>query len=807
MRRLKNVVIQKEGGDLEIKAELDSPPERVRIFWLKETSKWVVDFLDQPTEKLETALRFEKNTRPESDRKEPKAAALRKEPEPAVTPVPEKKPEVAPKESPDPAPTPPAAQADGQSGGLVRMKIPKGSVVEPQVAGQQVAGQETAPLRIDPKVRYAPPEPLREAARVANLKPGEAILYGRIREVVDARDYEKAAALIGEFLSTYPDSALTEDMVFLAGDCQFASLEKGEKSLYPKVVHAYQEAISRFPRSERVAGALVKTARAHDLGGNDHEAVGVFTMAIIQHRAGEHVPGALVARGRIYLRLNQPKRAIEDFRTVITRFPDSPVAEEAHYGVAGYYHGVGMYDEAEAKLKEITEKNPNFYQDHPEFLFLRARNYFYRKNYDQARAQYFRALNLGHQPETSDLLISHIGDTYHHQSKEKEAEALYRVAVTYFPESEGAGIAKLRVADHSSGVSAYEEVYRKNMNKPIGDLAVLEMAGKFYKKGQYGLAVETLKKLIGKPVQTDVQREARQLYFRCAEKEIKGLFDAKEYQKVTAYYQTADPPLSGNIEPESMMLVGESYSRSQQHTEAVRIFSQLSLRDLSPESRGRYVLDFARIHLSQGSEEEARDLLENASVEKLLPADRQRANLLLADICQKRGEMKRATDLLQSILGEKRLLSDREMAGLYLGMGRIHLRQNLSEKARESLNRSIALAEKDRENREVLRSAYHEIGNSYHAEGRHQEAVRYYGQCLDLDYAPEMKGYWDVKYKLALSYLGTGETTMADRIMNEIAEEGDPAIQQRVQVKMGLVSLERELKRLSMGKKGQQGGL
>jgi tetratricopeptide (TPR) repeat protein len=305
-------------------------------------------------------------------------------------------------------------------------------------------------------------------------------------------------------------------------------------------------------------------------------------MALKQHPSGDHVPGALVARGRINLRLNQPKKAVEDYRAVITRFPESPMAEEAQFGIAAYYHGVGMYDDAEARLKGIITQNPRFHLDHPEFLFLRARNYFYRKDYDLARANYLRALNLGHQPETSDLLISHIGDTYHHQSKEQEAERLYKMAVTYFPQSEGAGIAKLRMAGKGVGIEAYEEIAKKNLNKPIGDLAILEMAGKYYKKGQYGPAIEALRSLMGQqPARSDIQREARQLYFRCSEKEIQADFEAGRHERITEYFQSADPPLGGNVEPDTMMLVGESFFQRRLYPEAVRIFSQLNTRDLS----------------------------------------------------------------------------------------------------------------------------------------------------------------------------------------------------------------------------------
>lgn len=779
MKILKRVSLNKQKEGLEINAEPETPVERVKVFWMQEGGKWVVDFFERAPETAGPSILFDRRPDPAPESVQPpRVAELRRETDSPVN-------------------TATAEVRSGVPSGSIRMKIDKPSAVEPEAGGSAVP---LSKFKVEPEVRHDNPILLPQAPRVSNLRPAEAFLYGRIREALEAKDYEKGAGLIDEFLAGFPDSSLTEDMFFLSGDCRFALLERGEKGLYPKVVNIYHEAVSRYPKSEKTPPALIRMGRAHDLAGNDNEAIGFLSIAINQYGTGDHVPVALVSRGRIYLRMNKPQRAIEDFKAVIDHFPTSPLVQEARYGIAGYFHGVGMYDDAESKLKEIAESRPDFYLDHPEFLFLRARNHFYRKNYDLAREQYFRALNLGHQPETGDLLLSHIGDTYFHQTREKEAEMLYRMAVEYFPESEGAGIAKLRIADQSSEVTAYEEVYKENLNKPIGDLALLEMAGKFYKKGQYALAVETIKKLTGKPVQSDVQREARQLYFRCAEKEIKGYYEGGKHNKVIEYFQKADPGLSGNIEPEILLLIGDSFYRGKQFADAVQVFSQITLRELTPASRGKFVLDFARAHLSLGDEEKAGALLENASGENLPAADRQRGVLLLAEIIRKKGELKRASDLLHSLLGEKRLLSDKEMAAVYESIGEISNKQSLYERARDALNRSIALAEKDRESKELLRSAYAEMGNSYHFEGRHKEAIRHYGQSLDLDYSPEMKGYWDVKYRLALSYLGAGESGLASRLMNEILEEGDPALQQKVQIKMGSIPLEKELKRLSLEK-------
>jgi tetratricopeptide (TPR) repeat protein len=778
LRRLKKVEVGQKGDAVAIRAETESPPRRMRLFWLKDGGKWVVDFFDRPLEKAVDALRFAPVVAEKAEEKPPEPA-----PEKAPVTVQAQLPEKAQGEPKTPnnvkemaVTGQPETQKGAPSpdpGSVVRMKISKG----------------------------LPSRSLDEGAPMKGLRSQEAFLYGRIRGAMETLDYQKGLALIEEFMGQFPDSTLSQDMAFLAADCRFALMERGDKSLVPNVLQGYQDALAKSPGSERAGAALVRMAQAHMLAGNDQEAMGHLGMAISQAPEGTHVPQALVLRGQLNLRRNQVEKAIQDFKAVIVRFPSSPFAAEALYGVAGYFHSVGLYDQAEKRLSEIDASKPHYYLDHPGYLLLRARNAFYQKNYDQAREYYFRALNLGQQPEGPDLLLSHIGDTFYHQSQESEAGKFYRMAVEYYPDSEGASIAKLRMASQGTGLAAYEEIHQKNINKPIGDLALLEMAAKFYGQGEYSLAVETLQKLMGKSAQPDIQREAKQLYFRTAERQIRRFSEGKEHEQLIAYYQSANPVLMGNVDPEILLLVGEAFHHQQRHGEAISLFLQISPRDLNAGSRGRYVTSFARSYLAQRDEENAVKFLEKNRKEDLPPEVQQQVTLLLAETYEKRGDPTRALELYQTLLSEKRLLPEREMAGAYFAVGRISNRMNRYEKARESLNRCIALAERDGDSKNVLRSALAEMGNSYYQDGRYNEAIRFYQQSLELEAGPEGKGYWEKRYQLALSHLGAGDHATAERMMSEIAEEGDPAVQQKAQVKIGLMGLNKQLKRLPLDRK------
>ena len=224
----------------------------------------------------------------------------------------------------------------------------------------------------------------------------------------------------------------------------------------------------------------------------------------------------------------------------------------------------------------------------------------------------------------------------------------------------------------------------------------------------------------------------------------------------------------------------------------------MKTHDLAPTSRGKYILNFALSYLNQGDRERAEKLIIEKQVTKLPPDALQRITILLADIYRKKGALKDAYRLYEAIINGKRLLEDNEIAMIYLHMGKISIKKYKYEKARGALNQCIALAEKKKDLKTLLITAVIVKGNSYYHEGRHRQAVSFYEDGLERGYSRDNSDYWEIRYRLALSYLEIDEDLKAEPLLNEIAEEGDPVMQQRVQMKLGMMGLEKQWKLLSL---------
>jgi lipopolysaccharide biosynthesis regulator YciM len=252
------------------------------------------------------------------------------------------------------------------------------------------------------------------------------------------------------------------------------------------------------------------------------------------------------------------------------------------------------------------------------------------------------------------------------------------------------------------------------------------------------------------------------------------------------------------MDPEVMLLVALSYNKLGQINEAMPIFSRIKPYDLSMESRGAYVISLAKTHIRAGHEKRAEDILERSKQGRFLPADKQKIALLLAEIKEMEGKPDEAFALYEAVVKGQRLLPDEDIARAYFNMGRISDRDANYEKAREALNRCIALAEKKAHMKALNQSALIELGNSFYSEGKYARAVRAFQDGFEQGYGPENREYWEMKYRLALSYMGIGESSRAEPILSEISDEGDSVLQQKALIKLGTIGLRTQLKRLSI---------
>jgi tetratricopeptide (TPR) repeat protein len=543
----------------------------------------------------------------------------------------------------------------------------------------------------------------------------------------------------------------------------------------------------------------IKMAIVAAASDNSYQALGYLSV-IISSGTPELTPLAYLTRGKIFLQIDQTEKALKDFKVILEKYDDTRYAMEANLWIGNYYHKVGLYQEAEEKLNEIEARYPGLYIEYPESILLKAKNYIYLKKYREAREQLFRAVNIGGQQESIDLLLSRIGETYHNEENDKEAEKYYRMVIDYYPGSEGAAISKLRLADYFSDIAMLDEVGKSTSDEAISEIAQLEKAYQLFEKKEYAETIKTIKEVAFKPIQTETRNDAKRLYVRSVEKEIERLKDSGLYNDLIFLYSENMEDIKDYINPEALVKVAEGYRKLGRNDEAVRVYGGIKAHDIDIDSRGDFLLGLADSYISMNDTDKAITFLEKAKKEKIEPADTQRVNMLLADMYQLKGRNKEAEDIYAQIIQNSNALPPHDMARAYLNLGISFKERKQYNEARNSIINSINIALDNKESKELLRRSYIELGNVLHAEGKYYQAVKAFEKGFDLGYDTDNQDYWEVRFRQAMGYIKTGEDSKAETLLGDISEGGEDSIlQQRAQLKLGSIQLSKQLKVLSMG--------
>lgn len=776
---VQKVDVNKEDDRLiNLNLQLDSQMSRISIFWMKIGNRLVLDLFNEPAKIYSKNLLAFNSRKDSNDHKLTDTDAITKNgfPDSEISPFPETE-------------------------NYVRMKIPvngKSPSESDSTVHRPLTQAGDKSLTVHPKMDYNLPGTPFESKLVQDLGSEEAYLFGRIQQALEINDFNTGIELTKQFITQFPSSALIEKMLFWQGDFYYSLWKSGDEDASEKVITSYRSAVDHFGNSEYAPLAYIKMAQASSSKEKHFPAIGYLSLLISKKKAGNFLPLAYLSRGKIYLKTNQSEKAINDFKKILDNYPKSNFAIEARFWVANYYHAIGMYEEAEKRLNEIVESNYELYLEYPEYLFLSAKNNLYLEKFNIARDFLFKGLNIGGQPESIDLLLSRIGDTYHNEKNEKEAEKYYRMVIDYYPKSEGSSIATLRLADYFSDITMLDDLQREVTDEPLSDLAVLEKGYQLFERKQYADVMANVYNLTVKPVKTETRQDAKLLFYKAAEKEVERLYADHKYKELIDMYGPVEKKLNNNIDPATVLLVAEAYNNLKLYSDAVNVYLKIKPYDLNQSAKGKYIYGLADVYINAGYTDQAQNLLERSSEDKLDRPERQKITLLLAEIFVQKGMHEKAYTLYESMLQNKSKPPENDLVKIYFAMGKILRARNSMERAEYYINKAIQIAQSRSDLQNILQAAHMELGLLHYSKGNYSHAAKSLENGFSLGYSPEKDDYWENRFMLASAYLEEGENSKAAPLLSEISEEGDILMQQKAQIRIGAIDLEEQMKRLSI---------
>jgi tetratricopeptide (TPR) repeat protein len=814
VKRLKDTSFTREKNGSSLRLRFESIPLAWRVFWLDEGNRLVVDLFDTTRGTWLESVELPRDFGSERSKAGDLPAPMTPSPEaslgerPDHVPQSAERPSTLPSEAPKVNPPPPPADPPRRTASsvrFVRLPIARGAkpiaslpaAEGPSLAAQSSPPQEGQEAAHNPVGNDVGGRPSDESL-TGGLEPEEAMIYGRVLEAMNFRDFKRGMELVSEFLEKFPTSRLAERMVFTRAEVLFHLVESGRTDKLQEMEERYRAAIGQFEGSPQVPQAYLRMAQGSAMAGQDFQTLGYLNTLLAKFPGHPLQTEALLERAKAYLRGGSPEKGLEDFKAILKGSPQSAHSEEARYGVATYFYRRGMYAETLTWLKEIERRHSAFTERHPEYLSMRGQTHLYLGEYAQAREWFYRALNLGEQPETPDLILAHIGDASLQDGQEKEARALYKLVTETFKGTEGAVIAQLRLSDFPQSDESLKDVVEKNQATPVGELAVLKMAEVYYRRGEYPETMDALKDLVSGPPENQVQRAGFDLFLDSAEKQMAQLFREDRLAPLIELFRTHEKILYGKIRPESQFLLSQSLHKLKRYDAAISSFNQMAPEDLGPDLRWRYFLELATACRMTGDLEKAKDVLETGAKSQLPPDGRQRLEKSLADVLRQTGKDRAAYVLYERLIRAESPLPARETSEMLLSMGEILNGEGNFAKGRAWLEKAADLTGTDPVYADLHAGVLAATGDGYSGEKRPKDAVRFYDKALKAGYGPERPGYWGIKLRMAEAHLALGERTPARQIFREIQEEGEADLQSRVQLRLGSMDLEDQLMRLSV---------
>jgi len=418
----------------------------------------------------------------------PLPAELQKPSSPQLPPLPQ-----TPQAQQQPAAVP-RQKADGQ-------KAPQTSS-DPEDSGTQVMGQVQAPRLSSANATVSanvtvPVVYVDEKGKPVSKPLDPVELMAQVSAAMGQKDYRAALETLAVLKGMPLPRDQKETVLYLISDATWEFYKDKPLEGYTQILAATHEAMNANLRSPNVPSAMLRLGEANLLVGNLREAEAYFSARRTAHPPSPDVPASFLKLGLAQLQDKQYAKAVDTFRDIVQKYPESPALEKASVSLAAALAKLQETQEAGIVIDFVEKRWPRHYLDEPNFLLLQA-EYALRHNKPQDALQhYWLYYNLEPGKPGNDKVLQQIGDIYLRQGRLQPALDVFEEIPRRYPDSEGADYALLRLAEkgiHDGPVITREEMFaafndpgvpapqiayarlkKKNPHNPMGVLSSLKL--------------------------------------------------------------------------------------------------------------------------------------------------------------------------------------------------------------------------------------------------------------------------------------------------------------------------------------------
>jgi TolA-binding protein len=420
----------------------------------------------------------------------------------------------------------------------------------------------------------------------------QAKALGEAEEALESGDFVKAEALLRGVLERHPGTKEAERAGFRLGDALFYRADLPEKTRYTMAVRAYKEALRQGPKSPLAEWALLQIANAYRLQGKFFMASTFYQRLEREFPEGRLSKQATFGRAEAYYGIRQYALSRELYMSFVEKYPDDEKVLRAMVGVANSFYHLEKYEEALAAYDRLTA-HPAFTSEllQPEVRYPMAEACFRTKDYACAKERFTEFYNLYPHDERGDEALARMGDVYVEQGQPETALIFYQEVVSLFPDTDGAAISKIRMADlaikHSEiakklavlepdfdVMETYTSVAQSKAARPLAELAHYKKAKLMSLQGRHLEAIKEFSRLREKHPTGNLVEHSRASAVEVLQKVVSERLEEGEGFKAIELYLAHKSIVAGSdFQPYALYcLVGRAYLKQGMPDRAAKLF-------------------------------------------------------------------------------------------------------------------------------------------------------------------------------------------------------------------------------------------
>ena len=424
-------------------------------------------------------------------------------------------------------------------------------------------------------------------------------VYLKCLDTYKAKDWEGAIENLTRLIKTYPDGRYTEKAYFILAK-SYNHLNTDFVSVQNKEIKShYEDAISRFPTSEYVPDALFSIGNLYFYLKNYYEALGYYNLVLKKDKGSILRVKALMQKVKVLLlkhRREDALSALDELETLTSEYPNLYERKEAKKEKAKILYEMNKFNRSLKILNELNKEDPETIYKHPEISLYIGYNYYQLGDNQKARESLYRYYNTCPEKEINHLVLNQIGDTYRNEGMIEDAVKFYRMVLERYPDTDGAIISKIRLAEQQedkdwiektrkemgSPKKIYENIVNDSVEKkdeknPLMQLSMLKLGITYQKEKEYGKSLKVLKELLEKYPRTSLKKELLHALMVTIEGMLKKEMKNHNYINIINLYLKDEKIFSMVNAPELFLPVARAFVYINLDDMAIEVFKKADI--------------------------------------------------------------------------------------------------------------------------------------------------------------------------------------------------------------------------------------